>query len=148
MQMHVFSSVAHPYRMWKLLVVIGMIFSLCTMAGCEVEEMGSLESLSKPYTGVYECEKMLLSGEDVLDDFAYLRLELEYGGNFTLSYKKKDGSVSEWNGTYEMDTEENEITMSAMQGAKTLSRTYRVERGAILIDENFLGRTLFAEFKM
>ena len=134
--------------MWKLLVIIGMIFSLCTMAGCEVEEMGSLESLSKPYTGVYECEKMLLSGEDVLTDFTYLRLELAYGGDFTLSYKRKDGAFFEWSGTYEMDTEENEITMSAKQGAKTLSRTYRMEHGTILIDENFLGRSLFAEFKM
>lgn len=134
--------------MWKILVIIGMLFSLCTMAGCKVEEMGSLKDLSKPHVGVYECERMTIGGENVLNDFRYVRLELDYGGDFTLSYKKSGGGFSEWNGTYEVDTEAQEITFTARQGTRELSRTYRMENGSILIDANFLGRTLLAEFKM
>ena len=44
----------HTEDMWKMLAVLAMLFSVCTVAGCEVQDMGSLSDLSKPYTGVYE----------------------------------------------------------------------------------------------
>ena len=129
-----------------MLAVLAMLFSVCTVAGCEVQDMGSLSDLSKPYTGVYACEKMTLGGEDVLGDFSYVRLELERGGDFTLSWRQ-DGSESTWEGGYEVDLGVGTITLTAKEGGRTASRTYRMEEGAILIDENFLGRPFFAEFK-
>lgn len=134
--------------MWKiLLAVMGIIFSLCTMAGCEVEELGSLEELSRPYTGVYTCERLMLGDEELTEQYK-LSLELEYGGDFTLTYAPKGGKKTEWSGTYVVDVDREEITMSAIQGMKTLSRTYRMEDGAILIDGNFYGKNFFAQFRM
>ncbi|MBR7186229.1 MAG: hypothetical protein IKD43_01910 [Clostridia bacterium] len=134
--------------MWKLLLVIGIFMSVCTLSACEVSKMSSLEELSKPYTGVYECERLMLGAEDRKGDFEYLRLELGYGGTFTLSYETSQGVKDELSGTYRLDAAREEITMSAGNGIAELSRTYRMQDGSILIDGNFLGKNLFAEFKM
>lgn len=134
--------------MWKFLMTVGLLFSLCTMAGCDVREMGSLQDLSKPYVGVYECDRLLLGGQDALRDFAYLRLELGYGGDFRFSYETLSGGKSEWEGTYTVDLSKEEIAMTAKSPAGTLSRTFRMENGSVLFDGNFAGRSFFASFVM
>ncbi len=132
--------------MWKLFLTLGLLFSVCSMAGCDVQKMSTLSELSRPHAGVYTCEEVRFGGE-TLEGYT-LSLELEYDGSFTLSYHSKDGSFDEWAGTYTVDETAEEITMSAKRGSETLSRTYRFEGGVIYIDENFLGRTLLAEFRM
>ncbi len=132
--------------MWKLCLTVGLLFSVCTMAGCDVQRMSTLSEISCPYAGVYTCDGIRLGGE-VIDDYT-LSLELEYGGDFTLSYRSKDGAFGEWGGTYTVDETEEEITMSAVKGSETYSRTYHFERGVIYIDENFFGRPLLAEFRI
>lgn len=124
--------------------LLGCIFGF---AACDTEELGSLEDLSRPYTGVYLCEELTLSGEDALESFEYIRLELKYGGDFTVGYKTKSGSAGALSGDYEMDTVKEEVTFRAKQGLRTVSRTYPVENGSILVEENFLGRLLYAKFK-
>ncbi len=146
--MYFFIADAQDGGMWKLFALLVAIFSLCTMAGCDVEEMSSLSDLSKPYAGVYECERMTLGGEDVLGDFRYLRLELGYGGDFTLSWRGEEGRPSVREGTYAADCDANTVTLTVKEGGRELSRTYRMEKGSILVDDDFLGRSLFAEFKM
>ncbi len=132
--------------MWKILLSVGVLLSLCSLAGCEAEDLGSLEALSRPYAGVYHCERLLLAGVDVTEDYR-LSLELAYGGEMTVSYKTKYGQQDEWSGRYEVDETREEITMSVGEGSRTMSRTYRMEDGAIVVEENFLGRSLYAEFR-
>lgn len=132
--------------MWKLCLTLGLLFSVCSMAGCDVQKMSTLSELSRPYAGVYTCDSIRLGGQ-VISDSA-LSLELTYGGDFTLTYRTPNGDFGAWSGTYTVDETAEEITMSATKGSETLSRTYRFEDGVIYIDENFLGRPFIAEFKM
>ncbi len=134
--------------MWKVVLIIAMMFSLGAMAGCEVEKMSSLEDISKPYLGVYEAEELRLGDADLTDKFSYVRLELDYGGKFTLSYRTEEGIEEQKTGRYEFDTTKNELTMSVNEGGVSYSRTYRVENGAIVIDENFMGKQLYAKFTL
>ena len=121
---------------------------LLCLAGCDTEEeLGSLEDLSRPYAGIYLCEELTLAGEDKLASFEDIRLELCRGGEFTVSYKRVTGGEGKLSGRYEMDVEKNRVTFSAKQGVRTMSRTYPLEKGCILIEVNFLGRLLFAKFK-
>ena len=128
--------------------VIALLAALLGLAACDTEkELGSLEDLSKPYAGIYLCEKLTLSGEDKLPAFEHIRLELGRGGGFTIRYKTQKGNEGSVAGTYEMDAQKNEVTFRAKQGMRTLSRTYPVEGGCIIVEENILGRLLFAKFK-
>ena len=130
--------------MWKLCLTLGILFSLCSVAGCDVRKMSTLSELSRPYAGVYTAEEIVLGGEK-LSGYD-LELELCYDGTFTLSYRTKDGAFDEWDGTYFVDETAEEITMSAKRGSETLSRTYRFEDGVIYVGENFLGKTLAVKF--
>ncbi len=123
-------------------------FALIALAACKTEEeLGSLTDFSRPYTGMYFCEELTLSGEDKLASFEDLSLELGRGGAFTIRYKMRKGGEGSLSGRYEMDTEEERVTFRAKQGVRTMSRTYPVENGCILVEENILGRLLYAKFK-
>jgi len=127
-----------------LLVTTLLLF---LFVGCEkVEDMGSLPDLSHPYAGEYTCKKLLLGGEDCLDRFDYVKLTLEYGGDFTLSYRDKEKRSGAYSGEYAVSSESDEITFSAKAGLKTVSRTFPVKNGTILIDLTFGQKLLHAEF--
>ena len=110
--------------------------------------MGSLSDLSQPYTGIYECEKLTLGGDDVSTKFEYVRLELAYGDAFTLEYRTAEGGEGSYGGTYKMDPQKGELTLSANTVLKTVSHKFPVKNGTILVDLNFGGKLLHAEFKM
>lgn len=134
--------------MKKVFLPVVLLFLLCLLCGCDAEELGSLEDLSLPYTGVYECERLDLGGKDKLKDFEYVRLELKYGGAFAVAYRTEDGLSGSLGGSYTVDTERETITFRAAYGRRTLQRTFPMKKGVVLVEENFLGTPLFAEFKM
>ena len=107
--------------MWKILLTMGAILSLCTLAGCEKQprELSSLEDLSRPYAGTYECTRLMLAGEDMTQSYK-VTLELSYGGELTLSYRTKYGGSDKWKGTYSVDVTREEVTMSVGAGANSV----------------------------
>ena len=106
------------------------------LAGCDVEKMGSLRSLSRPYAGVYRCESLLLAGRDYAEEYP-LTLELAYGGDFTLTMAGR-----ELRGKYTADCERGELTLTA----EGRTRTYRYEEGEVLVTEDLGGHLLAARF--
>lgn len=135
--------------MWKMLLTMGLLLSLCSLAGCETqkaEDLSSLGEFSRPYAGVYECTRLMLGSREVTEEFV-VRLELAYNGSFTLSYRPKYGPAGERKGTYAVDMTREEVTMSAVEGQTVISRTYPMQDGAILVEENFGGVGLYAEFR-
>ena len=134
--------------MRKILLFVTLFVSLFVLCACNTEDMGSLSDLSKPYAGQYECTTLTLGGEDQTKRFEYIRLELDSKGSFRLSYRTTEGSEGSYGGTYEMDTETNEITFTAKTPLRSVSRKFPVEKGKICIDLNFQGRLLHAEFGM
>lgn len=127
--------------------MLGLLFpGLLCFSGCDVSEMSTLADLSKPYTGFYECEKILYGGEDMTDRFEYIRLELSYGGEFELTYRSKEGNEGSYDGTYEADTEAEEITLQMQYGFVSKSFTFLMEGGSIFIDLPVHGKLLHAEF--
>ncbi len=129
-----------------LLVPIALFAVLFT--GCDAEEMGSLKDISKPYTGIYECEKLLLGGKDYTDSFRSFTVELSGDGSFSLAYETAEGGRGGLGGNYSLDTEKGEITFTGKQGARSVSHTFPYEKGSILVDYNFFGTLLHAEFSM
>lgn len=127
-----------------LLTVLCALFLFCA---CEkVEDMGSLPDLSKPYTGEYVLKKLTLGGEDYTEKFESVKLELDYDGEFELTYKEKDGQEGSYSGEYTVSTEREEITLSSKAGMRSVSRTFPMKDGSILIDLKLGTKLLHAEF--
>lgn len=122
---------------------------LFVLAGCKsVGEMGNLKDVSKPYTGIYECEKLSLGGKDMTDAFEKVTLELKGDGSFEIFYRTAAGGEGGYEGGYTLDETGGEITFSAMKGARQKSFTFPYEKGAVHIDYNLFGNLLHAEFRM
>ena len=66
--------------MRNLFLVAAVLASVCPLSSCQPEKMSTLADVSKPYLGVYDCEKLQLGELNVLKDFEYLRISLGYGG--------------------------------------------------------------------
>ena len=134
--------------MKKFFAIFALIVSLFALCSCDVADMGSLSDLSKPYAGQYECTRLTLGSEDMTGKFEYVRLELRNSGAFELSYRTAEGSEGSYGGEYSMNTETGELTLSAKTPLRTISHKFPVENGVILVDFNFRGKLLHAEFEM
>lgn len=134
-------------RIFRNIAPVLLLVPLLLFAACDAEELGSLEDLSMPYCGVYECERLELGGKNLLEDFDFVRLELAYSGDFALTYRTRAGGKGTLGGTYRVDTGKEEISFSCTFGVRSVSRTFPMPKGSILIEENFLGKPFFALFK-
>ena len=116
------------------------------LCGCDVGEMSTLPELSKPYTGVYECTQLTLGGEDTLDRFEFVRLELKADETFALTYRTAEGGEGGVEGEYQMDAERGELVLTKKTALRTMTYVFAVENGAIRGDMNLNGELLHAEF--
>lgn len=125
------------------------IMLLIFLVGCDTAgEMGSLKDISKPYTGMYECENLSIGGRDMTDKFESVTLELKGDGRFEVFYRTTAGREGGYEGEYTLDEERKEITFSSMKGARQKSFTFPYEKGTVCIDYNLMGSLLHAEFRM
>ncbi len=134
--------------MRRLFCAIGVCCSLLLLGGCDASELGTLPEVSRPYAAVYECEVLTYGGGDVLGRFDYVRLDLDWGGEFTLAYRTKEGAEGEQHGTYSVDDAASEVVFTFRFGAVERSRAFPIEMGRILLDVTLHGKLLHAEFGM
>ena len=83
-----------------------LLLAATILCGCSVSEMSTLRELSRPYTGEYECEKLTYAGRDLLGDYEYIRLTLEYGDEAALRWKDHAGGEGGFALSYEAEIEE------------------------------------------
>ncbi len=128
-------------------VFITLLCALFLFCACEkVEDMGTLPEFSKPYMGEYICKELSIGGEDFIEKFEYVKLELDYDGEFTLSYSEEEGQSGTYSGKYSVSPEGDEITMSSRVGLRSVSHTFPMENGKILVELNLQGKQLHAVF--
>lgn len=131
----------------RLLCIAFLVTCLLALGGCDVSSMSTLAEISRPYTGEYRCEKLLLGGEDLLRHFEYIRLDLAQGGEFKVTYRGIEGNRGEFGGKYSLSKEMDEIALTARYGGKTVTRVFPYTKGAVVIEENLGGKLLYAEFR-
>ncbi len=115
--------------------------SICVSA----DKKDDLPSIAKPYLGEYECEKALLGGKDLLEKFAYIRLELKSNGEWVARAKGKDGKRAERTGRYAYDEEKEEIafTFGKQSGFK---RQFPLKKGKMEIAFTMRGKSFYMVF--
>ena len=105
----------------------------------------SLLSVTKPYLGEYECKNANFCGKDVLQDFAFIRLELKDDGIFVLRFAYRDGRTRKEEGKYSYDMDKEELCLSMGKNGE-LKRKLPLKKGVITIDVSFVGKTLYMQF--
>lgn len=130
--------------------VLFAVIALTSMlaAGCSVSEMSSLKDISRPYVGEYKCKRLQLGGEDELDRFKYVKLNLAYGGGFTLSYLDTNGNEGAYEGKYKIAEEDETVTLSVESGGKEMTYVFPYNKGKVIFNLLFHEKLLYAEFSM
>ena len=106
----------------------------------------SLTDIAKPYTGVYECKSATLGDKEYLDEFSYIRLELNLDGSFSLYYCAKDGKPREESGKYSYDKQKKSVCLS-LDKKSEIKREFPLEKGVLLITVPVGVKTLTMKFE-
>ena len=119
--------------------VAALLFSFSTFKN------GSLTDITKPYTGVYECKSATLGDKEYLDEFSYIRLELNADNTFSLYYCPKNGKAKEQTGKYRYNKEKGTIQFSLGTNGE-LKREIPLKKGEISFTLPLGAKTLIMRF--
>lgn len=106
---------------------------------------GKLTDITKPYLGVYECERISLGSEDLLKRFSFVTLELKSKGEYLLSYCEKDGKKKTATGKYEYDKDDETLTLYTQDG-QALPHKFPLKKGELQMSTPLGGKTLVIVF--
>ncbi len=113
---------------------------------CNVEGMSSLKDVSHPYAAEYKCKKLQIGGEDALENFEYIKLDLKHGGTFECFYLDKNGNEGAYEGKYKIDAAEGSATFSAPENSEEKTYVFPYRGGKICVEYLFGDRLLYGEF--
>lgn len=135
-------------KLLRTICAAGALLSICAATGCNMEEMSSLKDISRPYVGEYKCRKLQMAGQDELDHFEYIKLDLDYSGKFQVSCQDINGNEDTYDGTYKISEEEATVTLTSNAGGKEQSFVFPYEKGKVIMQLLFNEKLLYAEFSM
>ncbi len=105
----------------------------------------TLDEVSKPYLGAYECTRATIGSKDCLDDFSDIQLELKDEKNFVLVYQKKDGEKKRIKGKYSYDKKRGVVTFTAKGGV--IKREFPLVDGQLTVTFPLQGKTMVLQFQ-
>ena len=127
-------------------LLVGICVLLAAFSNFFALKNSSLKEISKPYFGVYECERARFGDKDLLLNYAKLTLELQRGGVFTLHYCENNGREGEMQGRYSYDEKTQTITFQA-EPLKGLKREFTLRKGVLTLSFPILDKQLCLIFK-
>lgn len=129
----------------KLRSLAAIPFLLCAI---DLAAMTNLKDISKPYAGTYDCEYILFNGDNLLDKFDYVQMELLPSGLYKIEFRDANGIKGLYRGHYTYDTKEEKITIDENIFGKKVSKTFPVEKGEISVPVQYGDLLLYVKFKM
>ena len=105
-----------------------------------------LSEITRPYLGMYECRLAQLNEKNLLDDFSYIRLELQKEGEYVLYAKEKGGKERRLHGDYVYNEERQTITFYA-DTVSFIKREFPMKQGGINICLKQGDKTLLMKFE-
>ncbi len=106
---------------------------------------GKLTDITKPYLGVYECQRISFGSEDLLSKYSFVTLELLPKGKYLLSYCEKDDKKKTASGKYEYDKEGETLTLYTPEG-QALPHKFPLKKGELTMSTPLCGKTLLIVF--
>lgn len=105
----------------------------------------TLNDITKPYLGEYECKSATLGETDYTEDFSYIKLELKPDETFVLHYCLKDGNKREERGKYTYDKDKSVLRFQSEIG--DFEKEFPIQDGVILIQMRLGKKMLVMKFE-
>lgn len=105
----------------------------------------TLNDITKPYLGEYECKSATLGETDYTEDFSYIKLELKADETFSLHYCPKDGNKRTETGKYSYDKEKSVLRFQSETG--DVEKEFPIKDGVILIQLRLGNKILVMKFE-
>ena len=112
----------------------------------ETNANGSLEEITKPYLGVYECKSLYFGGVDKKKIFEFFRVELKSKGELLLTYKLKRGEVHQIPLNYEYDFAEKMLWVQGEWGVLKVDKKFPMKNGEISVAMSIFGKLAVLKF--
>ena len=107
---------------------------------------GSLKDVAKPHLGIYECTQAKLDGQDYLERFTSIILELKTEDEFVLHYAEKGGAKKQETGKYVYDREAQKIKLMGGAG-NFFKHEFPLKEGVLTIELQIGTQALTMRFK-
>ena len=128
----------------RLLFVCIAVFSFFVCSGFQKD--GGLKEITKPYLGVYTCEKVQLADSNYLRYFKKITIELKADETFSLSAQPKLGRKISAGGGYVYDEEENCFLLKTENKKNLSDGRMSIEKGKLYIRARYGKKLLIAVF--
>ncbi len=129
----IFTTVTHSIDMRKIFLKSCILAGLCSavilFGGWK---NSTLKDITKPYLGEYECTQATLGDVDYLKEMKYIRLMLQKGDEFILSYCPQDKAEQTLKGSYKYDKDKQIIVLKLSNGM-CFERAFPIKKGEIYI---------------
>ena len=123
-----------------LIATLGaLLFSFATLRS------GSVRDIAKVHLGEYQCETITLGGEERLDEFQDVVLELKKDGEFELRYKMKNGYKGKQTGGFDYDDQKQTLTLTMGVNGEW-KREFPIKRGSIHVSVPIGNEILYIRF--
>lgn len=107
----------------------------------------TLTQITKPYLGMYECTQLLLDGENKLDEFKYIKIQLKHDGDLVFTFLDKKGMKGESSAQYEYDEDRQALAVYSSLGGKKLKREFPLKNGEIFVHIIYETKTIMMKFQ-
>ena len=118
------------------------------LPACDIQEADSLKSLTKPYIAQYECYEGTFGGEDILEKFDYIEINLADKKNLELLFKRKDGEKYKYECEYTFDNNTNELSADIGVLGFRFKESVKIEYGKFTVSKPIGSKQLVMKFKV
>ena len=136
--------------MKKKLILTGAIAVLIILFACafKIDGDSSIKDITHPYINTYECTRATLGESDLLDDYEYLRIIIEEGGQMKIIFKQKDGKSYQYESTYSYDEKTRELTAEMTILGYRYKQKTTIENGKFTIAMPLFSKQLVMVFEV
>ena len=106
----------------------------------------SIKTITRPYLGVYACEKLVFGGVDYTKHAQDLQIELCSNGKLVVTAKDAAGKIRKETAAYSIDEQSGKITLQDLPFAPAAESDAVYQKDKIYISARWGEKMLFATF--
>lgn len=133
----------------KFIVLSAIICALLLilLPACDAQNAGSLKSITRPYIAQYECTEATFGGDNILDKFDYIEVNLLDKEKIQLIFKIKNSEKRVTDGKYTFDPKTHELSADIGVFGVRFKQSTTVKNGKFTVSKAIGRKQLILKFK-
>lgn len=129
---------------------VALLFSalavLLILPSCKQMQNTSIKALTKPYIAQYECIEASYGGNDLLEKYDYIKINIADKRELQLIYKPKDGEKTVKSCNYSFDPDTRELTADISVLGYRFTEKTTIRNGKFTINKQIGRKNLIMKF--